>query len=42
MSIPTGQTSAQAPQSVEAYGSDAEVPRSPESSGCRIAPIGPA
>ena len=29
MSIPTGHTSAQAPQSVDAYGSDAETPRSP-------------
>ena len=42
MSIPTGQTSAHAPQSDEAYGSEAAVPRSPESCGCRIAPIGPA
>ena len=34
MSIPTGQTSSQAPQSVEAYGSDAAAPRSPASCGC--------
>ena len=42
MSIPTGQTSAHAPQSDDAYGSDAAVPCSPESWGWRIAPIGPA
>ena len=42
MSIRTGQTSAQAPQSVDANGSDADAPRSPSSCGCRIAPIGPA
>ena len=42
MSMRTGQTSAHAPQSVDANGSDADAPRPPSSCGCKIAPIGPA
>src|SRR3954453_9633034 len=40
MSIRTGQTSAQAPQSDEAYGRD-DARSMPTRSGVRIAPIGP-
>lgn len=42
MSIATGQASKQAPQRVEAYGSDASSSEAvPRSCGVRMAPIGP-